>query len=67
MLTRKHFVAKAAEFARVLPLCQSPERRAAIMLEIEQYMDNAKAVNGRFDSARFRAACGLPAAVRAAL
>lgn len=59
-MTRKHFEAKAAEFARLLSLVRdNPDRKVEILREIEQYENLAAEVNSLFDRARFRAACGL--------
>jgi len=58
-MSRKDFVAKAAEFKRVLGLALHDERRAAVLAEIEQYMGIAVESNPRFDRDRFRAACGV--------
>lgn len=59
MLTRKDFVAKAAEFHRVLRLAKDPERYAEVVREVDAYMRVAANSNPRFDARRFRDACGL--------
>jgi hypothetical protein len=59
VMTKKHFVAMAAEFRILLDSMQDAEARAAVVLTIEAFMRVAASINDRFDRDRFRSACGL--------
>jgi len=58
-MTKKHFVAMAESFAVLLDQSDGPKARAATVECIEAFMAVAASTNGRFDYARFRAACGI--------
>jgi hypothetical protein len=58
-MSRKHFIAMAAEFKAILDSLDVPEARAGVILAIEAFMRVAASINGRFDRGRFRSACGL--------
>ena len=59
-MTKKHFVALAGRFFNLLDSLECPEARAGVILSIEAVIAVCEDSNSRFDSDRFRSACGLP-------
>jgi len=58
-MTKKHFIAMAADFKTILANSDSPEAKLATRACIEAFMSVAAGINGSFDYARFRTACGM--------
>lgn len=58
-MTRKHFVALAANLSDALDKATTPEKKAGVVMAIKAVTATCAGFNPQFDSNRFEAACGL--------
>jgi hypothetical protein len=58
-MSRKHFVAVAADFKILLDGLDSPEARFVLEAAARRLCDTFAECNARFDRARFLRACGF--------
>jgi hypothetical protein len=58
-MTKKHFIAMAAEFQLLIDTVGTEQEKVGIKHSVGAFIRVAQQDNPKFDAARFRTACGL--------